>query len=68
MKQKTLAQRGALRRVSKDVGLPVDTVETTSGTAFRQDYLAARFGLTPSITGVVAELAYPAVDSWRGRA
>jgi hypothetical protein len=67
MKQKTPHQRGALRRVSKDVGFAVDTSETTSGPAFRQDiYLASRFRLTPSIAGVVAELAFPSVDSWRG--
>ena len=29
-------------------------------------YLTSRFRLTPSIAGVVAELAFPAVDSWRG--
>ncbi len=48
MKQKALAQRGALRRASKSVGFAVDTAEANPGTAFRQDYLAARFGLTPS--------------------
>ncbi|XYD10511.1 hypothetical protein R1A27_08585 [Methylobacterium sp. NMS12] len=65
MKQKALAQRGALRRASKSVGFAVDTAEANPGTAFRQDYLAARFGLTPSIASVVAELAFPAVDDWR---
>lgn len=65
MKQKALAQRGALRRASKGVGFAVDAVEANPATAFRQDYLATRFGLTPSIARVVAELAFPAVDDWR---
>ncbi|SFM99644.1 hypothetical protein SAMN05192568_10975 [Methylobacterium pseudosasicola] len=65
MKQKTRAQRG-LRRVSKSVFCQVDTQRDTPAQALRQDYLAARFGLTPSIAGVVAELAFPNVDSWRG--
>lgn len=28
-------------------------------------YLISRFGLTPSIAAVIAELAYPALDTWR---
>jgi hypothetical protein len=68
MKQKTLAQRGALRRVSKDVGFAVDALETTSTTAFRQDlYLAARFGLSPAVASAIAELAFTVTDRW-GRA
>ena len=66
MKQKTLAQRGALRRVSKDVGFAVDTSETTSNTAFRQDlYLAARYGLSPAVANVIAELALATPEHWR---
>jgi hypothetical protein len=64
MKQKTRAQRG-LRRVSESVFRQVDAHRDTPAQALRQDYLAARFGLTPSIAAVIAELAYPAVDSWR---
>ncbi|MCJ2138400.1 hypothetical protein MKK69_30830 [Methylobacterium sp. J-026] len=65
MKQKTRAQRG-LRRVSENVYCQVDAQRDTPAQALRQDYLTARFGLTPSIAGVVAELAFPAVDSWQG--
>lgn len=65
MKQKTRAQRG-LRRVSENVFRQVDGFRDTPAQALRQDYLATRFGLTPSMAGVVAELAFPAVDSWRG--
>jgi len=67
MKQKTRAQRG-LRRVSENVYCQVDAPRDTPAQALRQDYLAARFGLTPSLAGVVAELAFPAIDSWRARA
>ena len=66
MKQKTRAQRG-LRRVSESVFLAVDTERDTPAQALRQDYLAARFGLTPSMAGVVAELAFATIDRW-GRA
>lgn len=65
MKQKTRAQRG-LRRVSENVFRQVDVQRDTPAQALRQDYLTSRFGLTPSIAGVVAELAFLAVDSWRG--
>ncbi|AIQ91161.1 hypothetical protein [Methylobacterium oryzae] len=64
MKQKTRAQRG-LRRVSQNVFRQVDVHGDTPAQALRQDHLTSRFGLTPSIAGVVAELAFPAIDSWR---
>lgn len=64
MKGKTRAQRG-LQRVSQNVFRQVDVHGDTPAQALRQDYLAARFGLTPSIASVVAELAFPAVDDWR---
>ena len=51
MKQKTRAQRG-LRRVSENVFRQVDTHRDTPAQALRQDYLATRFGLTPSMAGV----------------
>ena len=66
MKQKTRAQRG-LRRVSESVFRQVDTDRDTPAQALRQDYLATRFGLTPSMAGVVAELAFTVTDRW-GRA
>lgn len=66
MKQKTRAQRG-LRRVSVRVYRQVDTHRDTPAQALRQDYLATRFGLTPSMAGVVAELAFTVTDRW-GRA
>ena len=66
MKQKTRAQRG-LRRVSKDVFRQVDIDRDTPAQALRQDYLAARFGLTPSMAALVAELAFTTTDRW-GRA
>jgi len=66
MKQKTRAQRG-LRRVSESVFRQVDTHRDTTAQALRQDYLASRFGLTPSMAGVVAELAFAVTDRW-GRA
>lgn len=28
-------------------------------------YIARRYGLTPALASVVAELAFPAVDNWR---
>ncbi len=65
MKQKTLAQRGALRRVSKDVGFAVDTLETNPNTAFRQAYLAAHHNISPAMAGVISELAFPTLDTWR---
>lgn len=64
MKQKTRAQRG-LRRVSENVFRQVDMDRDTPAQALRQDYLATRFGLTPSMAAVIAELAYPATDTWR---
>jgi hypothetical protein len=64
MKQKTRAQRG-LRRVSKSVFRQVDAYRDTPAQALRQDYLASRFGLTPAVAGVIAELAFPALDDWR---
>jgi len=66
MKQKTRAQRG-LRRVSKGVFCQVDTQRDTTAQALRQDYLAARFGLTPSVANLLAELAFTTTDRW-GRA
>ncbi len=66
MKQETRAQRG-LRRVSKDVFRQVDIDRDTPAQALRQDYLAARFGLTPSMAALVAELAFTTTDRW-GRA
>ena len=65
MQKKTRAQRG-LRRVSKNVFRQVDVQGDTPAQAHRQDYLTSRFGLTPSTAGVVAELAFPVVDDWRG--
>lgn len=66
MKQKTRAQRG-LRRVSKNVGFAVDVQRDTTAQTLRQDLLARRFGLTPSMAAVVAELAFATNDRW-GRA
>ena len=63
MKQKTRAQRG-LRRVSKNVGFAVDIQRDTTAQALRQDLLARRFGLTPSMAAVVAELAFATTDRW----
>ncbi|MCJ2117658.1 hypothetical protein MKK65_13965 [Methylobacterium sp. J-001] len=63
MKQKTRAQRG-LRRVSKNVFCQVDIQRDTPAQALRQDYLAARFGLTPSVANLVAELAFTTTDRW----
>lgn len=64
MKQKTRAQRG-LRRVSKNVGFAVDVQRNTPAPALRQDLLARRFGLTPSMAALISELAFPALDDWR---
>ncbi|GJE13382.1 hypothetical protein FOHLNKBM_4445 [Methylobacterium longum] len=58
MKKKTRAQRG-LRRVSQNVFCRVDIKRHTAAQALRQDHLAARFGLTPAMAGVVAELTFP---------
>lgn len=63
MKQKTRAQRG-LRRVSEGVYRQVDIHRDTPAQTLRQDYLAARFGLTPSMAALVAELAFHTTDRW----
>jgi hypothetical protein len=63
MKQKTRAQRG-LRRVSESVFRQVDAHRDTPAQALRQDYLAARFRLAPSMASVVAELAFSVTDRW----
>jgi hypothetical protein len=63
MKQKTRAQRG-LRRVTQNVIRQVDVQGDTPAQALRQDLLARRFGLTPSIAGVVAELAFSVPERW----
>lgn len=65
MQKKTRAQRG-LRRVSESVFRQVDVQGDTPAQAHRQGYLSTRFRLTPSMASVVAELAFPAVDDWRG--
>ncbi|WP_232631546.1 hypothetical protein [Methylobacterium sp. Leaf118] len=32
------------------------------------NHLRRRFGLAPATAAVIAELAYPSIDTWRGRA
>ncbi|MGU3665073.1 hypothetical protein ACLBX9_12910 [Methylobacterium sp. A49B] len=65
MQKKTCAQRGP-RQVSENVVLAIDTHGDTPAPAFRQDlYLAARFGLSPAVANVVAELALTTPEHWR---
>ena len=35
---------------------------------FPVHHLASRFGLSPAVAATIAELAYPAVDTWSRRA
>ena len=65
MNEKTRAQRG-LRRASKGVIWQGDTEGNTPALALRQDHLARRFGISALHAAVLAELAFPAVDHWRG--
>lgn len=62
------AHRGATAGLSKSA-VAANIERYALEIAPRQDlYLARRFGLSPALAVVVAELAYPALDTWRGRA
>ncbi|MCJ2015954.1 hypothetical protein MKK84_00675 [Methylobacterium sp. E-065] len=65
MQKKTCAQRGP-RQVSMNVASQADTHGNTPAPAFRQDlYLAARYGLSPAVANVIAELALATPEHWR---
>ena len=65
MQKKTCAQRGP-RQVSENVALAIDLHGNTPVPAFRQDlYLAARYGLSPAVANLVAELALTTPENWR---
>ena len=65
MQKKTCAQRGP-RQVSGNVALAIDLHGNTPAPAFRQDlYLAARYGLSPAVANVIAELALTTPEHWR---
>ena len=65
MQKKTCAQRGP-RQVSGNVALAIDLHGNTPAPAFRQDlYLAARYGLSPAVASVIAELALATPEHWR---
>lgn len=54
--------------LSKNVALQADIYGYALPTAPKQDlHIARRFGLPPSIAAVIADLAWPTVDNWRGR-
>jgi hypothetical protein len=60
------AHRGATAG-SPNLSLGGDRLEdTTQPRIF--NHLRRRFGLAPATAAVIAELAFPAIDSWRGRA
>lgn len=61
------AHRGATAGLSNAV-LAVSTERYAPVYAPRQaSHLATRYGLSPLHAALVAELAFPTVDSWRGR-
>ncbi|ACL63241.1 hypothetical protein [Methylobacterium nodulans] len=62
------AHRGATAGLS--IALRQDSIETYAPhEAPRQaKYLSVRYGLSPLHAALIAELAYPAVDTWRGGA
>ena len=65
MQKKTCAQRGP-RQASLIVASQADSHGDTPVPAFRQDlYLAARYGLTPAVANVIAELALATPEHWR---
>ena len=65
MQKKTCAQRGP-RQVSGNVALAIDLHGNTPAPAFRQDlYLATRYGLSPAVANLVAELALTTPENWR---
>lgn len=51
----------AFRQVSTERYAPAETPR-------QAPHIASRYGLTPLHAAVIAELAYPVVDSWRERA
>lgn len=51
----------AFRQVSTERYAPAETPR-------QAPFLASRYGLSPLHAALVAELAYPVVDTWRGRA
>ncbi|MGU3421376.1 hypothetical protein [Methylobacterium sp. D54C] len=68
MKQETRASRGAMTGLELSAVAADKLVDTAKPLALQASTLAKRFGLTPSVAATIAELAYPAVDSWRARA
>ncbi|MCJ2137281.1 hypothetical protein MKK69_25090 [Methylobacterium sp. J-026] len=65
MQKKTCAQRGP-RQVSLIVASQADIHGNTPAPAFRQDlHLAARYGLSPAVASVIAELALATPEHWR---
>ena len=69
MAQKTVEGRSAARRSrpSEDVARQTDASEIAPA-PFTVHRIARRFGLPLATAAALAELAYPAVDSWRARA
>lgn len=67
MKQETRASRGAMAGLELSAVAADKFVDTAKPLALQASTLAKRFGLSPSMAAVVADLAFSTTDRW-GRA
>jgi len=67
MNDKTRASRGATAGLS-NAFREVSTERYAAPSAPRQaSHIASRYGLSPLHAAVIAELAFPSTEHWRGR-
>ncbi|WP_139257117.1 hypothetical protein [Methylobacterium sp. yr668] len=67
MKQETRASRGAMAGLELSAVAADKFVDTAKPLTLQASTLAKRFGLTPAVANLVAELALTTTDRW-GRA
>ncbi|MGU3541035.1 hypothetical protein [Methylobacterium sp. A54F] len=67
MNVKTRAKRAGSGG-SSNVVLAVDTEGNTPAQALRQALFRSRYGCSPATAALMAELAFPSLDTWRASA